>query len=291
MRTALRPRMLALLALALLMAVVFAELGSWQLGRSRSGEQAPPERPVLPLQEVLAPQEQLSAEAVAGPVSVEGTWADQPQQLVVDRAPDGSPGDGAWVVAAVEVVDGGDGALLPVVRGWVPARGGAGGPEAAQEVPAPPTGAADLVGHLALSQDPRGSAGLPEGQLAAASSADLLNVWDGRIYAGYLVPDEPGPGLVAVPAPEPEGGANLQNLSYAFQWWVFAGFAVLMWLRVVADVRRRALERAEDEAEERRLEAAAPSRTAPVAPSRQDQDEQGAGAPHHPDRSPQEASR
>ncbi len=244
--------MLALLALAVVLAVVFAELGSWQLGRSRSGDQAPPERAVVPLQEVLAPQEQLDGEAVAGPVSVEGAWADEPQQLVVDRAPDGSPGDGAWVVAAVEVADGtGDGALLPVVRGWVAGEPGADGFAPAQEVPEPPAEPADLVGHLAVSQDPRGLAALPEGQLAAASSADLLNVWDGRIYAGYLVADAPAPGLAAVPAPEREGGTNLQNVSYAFQWWVFAVFAVLMWLRVVHDVHRRGLERAEDEAEAR----------------------------------------
>ena len=281
--------MLALLVLALALAVVFAELGSWQLGRSRSTAEAPPEREVLPLQQVLAPQEPLDGEAVAGPVSVEGAWADEPQQLVVDRAADGSPGDGAWVLAAVEVADGGGSALLPVVRGWVPgAQGGEGA--LAQEVPPPPAGPVELVGHLAVSQDPRGLAGLPPGQVAAASSADLLNVWEGRIYAGYLVADAPAPGLVAVPAPEPETGTNLQNVSYAFQWWVFAAFAVLMWLRVVHDVHRRGLERAEDEAEEHRLAGAAPGgTTAGSAP--QDRGGPAAGAPHHPDRSPQEASR
>ncbi|GAA2032874.1 SURF1 family cytochrome oxidase biogenesis protein [Pseudokineococcus marinus] len=281
-RTALRPRMLALLALALGLAVVFAELGSWQLGRARTGQQAPPERAVVPLQQVLAPQEALSAESVAGPVAVRGTWADVPQQLVVGRAADGSPGDGAWVLAAVEVPDadpagldpadldpaagdpaaghpvaapGDGGALLPVVLGWVPDA------DAAAGAPPAPTGAADLVGELAVSEDPRGLVGLPAGRLAAASSADLLNVWDGRVYAGYLVPDAPSqealalssraPGARAVPPPERESGTNLQNVSYAFQWWVFAAFAVLMWLRVVHDVHRRALERAEDEAEER----------------------------------------
>lgn len=251
-RTALRPRMLALLVLALGLAVVFAELGSWQLGRSRTAQQAPPEREVVPLQQVLAPQERLTAEAVAGPVAVRGTWADVPQQLVVDRRADGAPGDGAWVLAAVEVPDEpaaspgetgtGAVALLPVVRGWVPD---------AAAAPPPPAGPAELVGELEVSEDPRGLAGLPAGQLSAASSADLLNVWDGRVYAGYLVPEQQAPGAQVVPPPEREAGTNLQNVSYAFQWWVFAGFAVLMWLRVVHDVHRRALERAEDEAEER----------------------------------------
>ena len=246
MRTALQPRMLALLALALVLAVVFAELGSWQLGRSRSGADAPPERPLVPLQEVLSPQAALDADAVAGPVSVEGVWADEPQQLVVGRAADGSPGEGAWVFAAVEVADEGGSALLPVVRGWLPAEQL---PDDDEPAAPAPTGPAQLVGELALSEDPRGLAGLPPDRLAAASSADLLNAWDGRIYAGHLVPDQPAAGLGAVPPPEREGGTNLQNVSYAFQWWVFAVFAVLMWLRVVHDVHRRALERAEDEAE------------------------------------------
>lgn len=116
-RTTLRPRLLALLGLALALALLFAELGAWQLGRSRASAEAPPERPLVPLQQVLAPQEPLDGEAVAGPVSVRGTWADAPQQLVVDRAPDGTPGEGAWVLAALAVEDGGATALLPVVRG------------------------------------------------------------------------------------------------------------------------------------------------------------------------------
>jgi hypothetical protein len=34
---------------------------------------------------------------------------------------------------------------------------------------------------------------------------------------------------------------DVQNYAYAFQWWAFTGFAVLMWLRVVRDaVPRRA---------------------------------------------------
>jgi DNA-binding transcriptional regulator of glucitol operon len=32
---------------------------------------------------------------------------------------------------------------------------------------------------------------------------------------------------------------SVQNYSYAFQWWAFSGFAVLMWFRVVRDWRRR----------------------------------------------------
>jgi len=243
-RTATRPRMLGLLALALALAVVFAELGSWQLGRARSGSEAPEERGVVPLAQVLAPQEPLDGEAVAGPVEVEGTWADEPVQLVTGRAADGGEGTGAWVLAALAVD--GTGAYLPVVRGWVP------DPDTASVTAE--EGPATLVGELALSQDPRGTADLPPGRLAAASSADLLNVWDGAVYAAHLVPvpDDQAAGLDVVPPPAKDTGINAQNVSYAFQWWVFAAFAVAMWLRVVHDVRRREAERREDEREEAR---------------------------------------
>ncbi|CAN5391805.1 hypothetical protein BH10ACT8_BH10ACT8_22350 [soil metagenome] len=39
----------------------------------------------------------------------------------------------------------------------------------------------------------------------------------------------------------------IQNYSYAFQWWAFTFFAILMWFRVVRDWRRRG---EDDEAEE-----------------------------------------
>nr|BFF18892.1 hypothetical protein GCM10025730_24130 [Promicromonospora thailandica] len=43
--------------------------------------------------------------------------------------------------------------------------------------------------------------------------------------------------MVALPRPTIDGGtgANLQNIFYALQWWVFGGFAVLLWVRLVRD--------------------------------------------------------
>ena len=44
-------------------------------------------------------------------------------------------------------------------------------------------------------------------------------------------------GPAQLPRPTIEGGTglNLQNLFYALQWWVFGGFAVLLWVRLVRD--------------------------------------------------------
>jgi hypothetical protein len=41
---------------------------------------------------------------------------------------------------------------------------------------------------------------------------------------------------------------SVQNYAYAFQWWAFTGFALLMWLRVVRDaIPRRLQVRSADE--------------------------------------------
>jgi cytochrome oxidase assembly protein ShyY1 len=50
-----------------------------------------------------------------------------------------------------------------------------------------------------------------------------------------------------VPESEPPSGFALQNLSYALQWWLFAGFAVFFWWRLVRDAHERELERREAE--------------------------------------------
>src|SRR5690606_18643358 len=64
-------------------------------------------------------------------------------------------------------------------------------------------------------------------------------------YSGYLVlrssdPEQPpaadgGPAQLPRPTIEGGTGLNLQNLFYALQWWVFGGFAVLLWVRLVRD--------------------------------------------------------
>ncbi len=228
LRNALRPRWLALLALALALASVFAWLGSWQLDRARSesgsGAAEATDGSPVPLDDLLSPQEALTSEAALATVEVTGELEPDRAVLVADRDLDGR--SGRWLVAPLVV----DRARLPVVLGWLAAD---------EEVPPSsdlPTGGTTFTGRLQISEAP---VGLPaDGEpLAALSSADLVNDWGAPVYAAYLLAAEPVAGLTAVPVPETEGGAGLalQNLSYAMQWWVFAAFAVFLWWRVVRD--------------------------------------------------------
>lgn len=237
LRTALKPQWLALLALALALATVFAALGSWQLDRSRR-EDPTTARRTVELTDVAEPQKTFSSEAARADVRATGTYRAEDQLLVVNRPLDGQPG--SWVLTPLTVPLDGRTATLAVVRGWVPE--GATAPE-------PPSGEVTVVGRLQGSEAPGGSAGA--GQVNTVSVAELLNHWGGPVYAGYLAVTDVEDGLLrAVPVQGSEGGGfRLLNLSYALQWWVFAGFAVLLWWRMLRDSYLR--ENAQTPTEER----------------------------------------
>lgn len=250
-RTAFAPRMLLLLVLFLAAATVCARLGVWQIDRAQergemsakhAAEEATQTSPAE-LGEVLAPQEGFAGALVGKRVRVTGEFEPDGQLFVEGRVHDGELG--YLVLTPLRVTDDGlDGQTwtelsgppaLPIVRGWVPS------PDAADFVP--PTGSVELTGYLQASEAV--ALGMVEpGVTDSISSGALANKWSGPIYSGYLVQSvsEPAgdPAVLALPRPTIEGGTglNLQNLFYAIQWWVFGGFALALWVRLVRDETR-----------------------------------------------------
>jgi len=231
--------MLVLLVLLLAAAAVCARLGVWQLDRAElHGQQddrpAAAEQTPTPLAEVLPPQTSFTADLVGRLVTVTGTYEADGQLLVADRALDGRTG--AIVLAPLRVVGGaGDGAVLPVARGWVPGDAAA----ARADAPAPPDGEVTVTGYLQASEA-AGALDPDAGTAQGISSAQLVNVWGGPIWSGYLVLQDSSAGaddaLPRLPAPEAGGGGlDLRNLGYALQWWIFGLFAVGLWIRLVRD--------------------------------------------------------
>ncbi|KUG59348.1 hypothetical protein AVL62_06640 [Serinicoccus chungangensis] len=235
-RTALRPAWLALLALLVVVVVAFYQLGMWQLGVSSSAasrefaaEQAA--RPTVPLQEALQPRTTFPDDGAGRSVVVAGSYLPELQFLVPQRLLEGE--EGYWVVTPVEVAD--TGALLPVVRGFVT------DPQQADR-PAPTP--VEVTGTLAPGEAP-GRSGLPEGQRGSIDTAELVNDWAAPIYDAFvfLVQEQPtltGAAVERVPPPTfGESGVLWRNVGYGLQWFVFAGFAIYMYLRFLHDASRR----------------------------------------------------
>lgn len=219
-------------------------MGSWQLSRfqarvdtsrdaTRQVETARTEA-ARPLAELLPVDQSTSGRQATA------TGRYGKQLLVPDRELDGK--NGYYVLTLLRTDDG---KALPVVRGWLP-----GTPDAAK-APAAPTGEVTVTGVLQASETPgdngvSAQGGLPSGQTAAISSASLVNLVPYHLYDAWITLDKGDSGMKAVPATAPANtGLDLkafQNLGYTGEWFVFAGFVVFMWFRLL----RREVEFARD---------------------------------------------
>lgn len=235
LRTALRPRYLGLLVVALVLVVLGIIAGRWQWSVAHDVARADAvrevqEQPVRPLAEVMAPHESFPDDGSGQRVTATGRYVGAPL-VVVDRRYEGQPVE--WVLDRF-VVDG-TGANLAVVRGLVPE---------GEDPPSAPQGTTELVGSLAPPEAPDETGGVEDGQLASVDIAQLVNEWSGEMYNGFaFAVTEDGAaqadGLERVPPPLPDTSLQFRNVMYAFQWWLFAAFAVWMWLKIVRQEARR----------------------------------------------------
>jgi cytochrome oxidase assembly protein ShyY1 len=185
----------------------------------------------VPLADLTVPGRPPLAEDVGRYVTVTGHYLGAFDLAVRDRGPASgkpSPTAGVWALSALRT-SAGD--LVPVVRGWA---------ASATEIPPPPTGPQTVRGVLQPSESFTSSQDSPTGDPSTVdmiSAAQLVSQYPpGRLYDAYLVLLPPSPGLEQVEAPaQARGGWHVLNAGYALQWWVFAGFAVLLWVRLLRD--------------------------------------------------------
>ncbi|MCU1584940.1 MAG: hypothetical protein JWM49_1496 [Microbacteriaceae bacterium] len=249
-----RPRWIAALALALLVAAGFAALSQWQLARSVSTGTIVDQgtEHVVPLSQVAKPQSPVSERAATQRVSASGEWISRDYSLVSDRLNNGTAG--YWVVGHFAArTQSGATAGLVVAVGWSPNRAGAAAAASAISREAD-TGTVSLTGRY-LPPEAAEDSDFEHGKVSTVSPAALLNSWTVRdpagIYGGYLVSAEKTAGLTVIDAPKPTNDVevNLLNVFYAIEWVVFAGFAIFLWYRLVRDAWEREQEEAAEAAE------------------------------------------
>ncbi|MEU6231550.1 SURF1 family protein [Kitasatospora sp. NPDC047058] len=253
-RFLLTPRWLSGTALAVAAVAVCVWLGSWQLGRfedkvsshRETGRSVDDPGAARPLGELLGgAQPQVTTETVGRAVTVSGTFDQDHQLLVPNRVLDGK--QGYYVLTPLRTPDG---RTVAVVRGWAPGAPAAAGTTAT----AAPAGEVTVTGRLQAGETTGSggavAGGLPAGQLGTINQAALVNKlsYDGW-YDGWVSADAAPAGLTPVPTVQPQGGDGLslrafQNLGYTLEWFVFGGFVVFMWFRLV----RREAEAEQDRA-------------------------------------------
>ncbi len=231
MPAVLAPRLWLGHVLALVLVGLAALLGVWQLEawQTRRADEARDLTRADPvaLSSVMGPDDPFPGRSVGQPVTLEGDWVGSGTVFVSGRERDGQ--DGYWVVTPL-AIGGADQPAMPVVVGWV---------DDPTSAPAPPEGSADLVGWL---QAPEGSGAVDDDRsddvLPQLRVADLVQRVDQDLYGGFAVAQQ---GVNGLPAAElvqlPDAGrfTAVRNLLYAIEWWVFGGFAVLIWWRWVGE--------------------------------------------------------
>lgn len=245
----LRPRWLAMLALCLVVAGVFAWLGQWQL--SSAIDTDPPEagatEVVLPIDEVVSPGAYLEEPLVGQRVEVTGRWDPEDFLIVSSRFNDDV--EGYWVTGRLERDDA---SSLAVAIGWTPSREDADAAAARFASAADPDRAVTLTGRVISDEGPAVPRGDDPYEMTRMSPAALLGQWGGApgdVYRPYLTSFDPtggiaDAGLVDISSPAPELGSpvNWLNIFYAIEWAVFAGFAFYLWYRLARDAWERELE-------------------------------------------------
>ncbi len=255
----LRPRWLALLALCLVVAGVFAWLGQWQLGRAIDTDPTPPgaTEQVQPLAEVAAPGEYVAEPLVGQRVTVTGIWVPGDFIVVSSRFNDGV--EGYWVTGQLRVADdqGAQPTSVAVAIGWAATEDEALAAVDQLEQTASSPDAADtplaITGRLISDEGPV----LPPKSadpmtLTRMSPAALLSRWHDMegldVYRAYVASEVAQGPLEDISSPAPAEGSNVNwlNIFYAIEWAVFAGFAFYLWYRLARDAWERELEELEE---------------------------------------------
>jgi cytochrome oxidase assembly protein ShyY1 len=225
LRLARTPKWIGLGLIALAVVVACILLGRWQYEQTFNiiqAERFAQSQPVDVEQAVTL--EGLPDESIGRPVTASGTYLAAGQVAILQRSLDNEPG--VWILTPLELSSG---AVIGVLRGWLPS---------AQAPGAEPlSGRVEVAGLLHPDEPFYADAVNDPGTALAVSSTRLRQAWGPQTLEGFIMLTEqrpvsdPGPLPVPATVQTADVPFPLRNFVYAFQWWVFAAFALVVYGR------------------------------------------------------------
>jgi len=237
------PRWIALTLIVILVIPSFIVLSRWQWSRyeERSTRNAAittnESVGAEPLETVVTPGDTIGPDREFRVVQVSGTYDQSGQQFSRRQPLNGT--NGFFVLTPLLT---NDGRVVLVNRGWTGTTGNA---LASPTVDPAPDGAVVVVGRLrAGDTNLTQPADVPAGQVVGVDSAAIVAGTGRPAYPGYLelTAQAPAPDPLLAPIPGPDLGEG-PHRSYALQWLLFIGIAVIGWGILVRNeaIRRREL--------------------------------------------------
>ena len=213
------PRWQGFTAVVILAIVAFGLLSRWQWDRAEV-KQAEQRAQALAERDPITPS---IGDDVAEftPVAISGTFDDATRRFVRQRPLEGR--NGFWVMEQLSTPQG----SVWVLRGWTPSEGlrAADNPDFV-DINSGPVTVTGVVRPLPEGEKlPEDRGGLPPEQVTELARLQLPEA-DSSDWYVQQIPTEQGSALVAVPLPEVD---DLQNISYAIQWLLFAAVAIGGW--------------------------------------------------------------
>ena len=222
-RTALTPRWLAALIALVVLVAAFIVLGRWLWDRTKDilvAERSAAAEPI-DLADLVDDQGSWNNADIGRTVNLQGTFTDD-ELLLTNRELDGEAG--VWVVTRFEL-DGGQ--TMAVVRGWLP-----------DDTSPAPLSQENVKIQGVLQPDEEFYAGANATRVVTIDAEALADAWGEDVIDGYvMLGGDQGDAALGVPVLVPptvqvgDVAFPLQNFFYAVQWWVFALFAVVVYVR------------------------------------------------------------
>lgn len=207
-------RWLSFTAVVIIVIIAFGLLSRWQWSRAEEKQALNSSMVSARDQEPVTPA---NASAEWTPVRITGSY-DSVNEVVVRKRPQETV-NGFWIMTPLKSADG----TVWVNRGWLRADGNA---TTYPDVPPAPAGEVTVTGLWRDWQQARTTSGLPQGMISDVDPVVLpvSTPLNGFVQLTKSQPEQTG--LAAIQLPEID---DVQNISYAVQWILFALVCIGGW--------------------------------------------------------------